>query len=102
MIVGLALVALLWTSAIVVAATSRAPRLSAAMYAAGALVCHQRPERSFYIEDAQLPVCARCFGLYAGALLGVVAWAVAAGLRGAPAQRAMRMVASRPLRAALM
>jgi uncharacterized membrane protein len=39
-------------------------------YAFGSLICHQRPERSFHINAAQLPVCARCFGLYAGAALG--------------------------------
>ena len=42
-------------------------------YAAGSIVCHQIPERSFHIAGVQLPVCARCTGLYAGALAGV-AW----------------------------
>ena len=37
------------------------------MYAASSLICHQRPERSFYLLGAQLPVCARCMGIYAGA-----------------------------------
>ena len=30
-------------------------------------ICHQRAERSFFIDGRQLPVCARCTGLYAGA-----------------------------------
>jgi uncharacterized membrane protein len=30
-------------------------------------ICHQRPERSFFLEGSQLPICARCSGLYAGA-----------------------------------
>jgi uncharacterized membrane protein len=47
--------------------------VSGLTYAFGSLICHQRPERSFYIDAAQLPVCARCFGLYAGAALGVIA-----------------------------
>ena len=39
------------------------------MYAAGSVICHQRPERSFHLLGAQLPVCARCLGIYAGAAL---------------------------------
>jgi len=41
--------------------------LSAAVYHIGSLVCHQLPERSFYFWGAQMPVCARCTGLYIGA-----------------------------------
>ena len=39
------------------------------MYAAGSVICHQRPERSFHLLSVQLPVCARCLGIYAGAAL---------------------------------
>ncbi len=42
------------------------------LYAAGAFICHQRPERSFHLDGAQLPVCARCLGIYAGAAAGSV------------------------------
>jgi uncharacterized membrane protein len=38
-----------------------------AIYFVGRAICHQRPERSFHLWGAQLPVCARCTGLYAGA-----------------------------------
>jgi uncharacterized membrane protein len=49
--------------------------LSAVAYGLGGLVCHQRPERSFHLAGAQLPVCARCTGLYVSGALGVVfAW----------------------------
>ena len=41
------------------------------VYLAGARVCHQRPERSFRIGTTPLPVCARCTGLYVGAVLGL-------------------------------
>jgi uncharacterized membrane protein len=34
-------------------------------------ICHQRPERSFFVAGTQLPVCARCTGLYLGAALAV-------------------------------
>ena len=44
------------------------------LYFAGSLVCHQIPERSFHINGAQLPVCARCTGLYLSALVGALAW----------------------------
>ena len=43
------------------------PALAAVAYALGALVCHQLPDRSFHLGDIQLAVCARCFGIYAGA-----------------------------------
>ena len=41
--------------------------VSAAVYEIGSLVCHQLPNRSFYFWGSQLPVCARCTGLYVGA-----------------------------------
>jgi hypothetical protein len=42
------------------------------VYAIGSVVCHQKPERSFHLWGAQLPVCARCTGIYVGAALAVV------------------------------
>jgi uncharacterized membrane protein len=45
------------------------------VYAAGSVICHQRPERSFHLLGAQMPVCARCAGLYAGtAVAAIVLW----------------------------
>jgi len=38
------------------------------LYLAFGAVCHQAPERSWQWFGVTLPVCARCFGLYAGAL----------------------------------
>lgn len=55
--------------------------LAGVLYAAGALICHQLPDRSFHVQGSQLPVCARCFGLYAGGALGSVAGAAAFGRR---------------------
>jgi uncharacterized membrane protein len=43
--------------------------ISAIAYAVGSLVCHQIPERSFHLAGVQLPVCARCSGIYAGAAI---------------------------------
>jgi uncharacterized membrane protein len=45
------------------------------VYAAGSVICHQRPERSFHLLGAQMPVCARCAGIYAGAAVAaIVVW----------------------------
>lgn len=35
------------------------------------LGCHQMPERSFFIKGYQFPVCARCTGVYLGALFSI-------------------------------
>ena len=51
---------------------------SAGTYLIAGVVCHQRPDRSFHPDGVQMPVCARCFGLYLGGGLGVLA---AAGFR---------------------
>jgi uncharacterized membrane protein len=73
--------AVAWAALILVAAwlASRAHASPAAsalivgVYAIGSLVCHQLPERSFHLWAAQLPVCARCTGIYVGAVAGAVA-----------------------------
>ena len=45
-------------------------------FAAGSVVCHQLPERSFHWGEWQFPVCSRCTGLYISAAVGVAAWTV--------------------------
>ena len=45
---------------------------SASIYTIGSLICHQRPERSFWLAGVQLPVCARCLGIYGGVVIGAV------------------------------
>ncbi len=45
-----------------------------AVYAVGAVICHQIPERSFFWDGYQLPVCARCTGLYLSGAIGLMAW----------------------------
>lgn len=37
-----------------------------------ALVCHQRPERSFFLFGAPVAICARCLGIYLGAACGLL------------------------------
>jgi uncharacterized membrane protein len=36
-------------------------------------ICHQLPERSFFLAERQLPLCARCTGTFLGAIVGLVA-----------------------------
>lgn len=50
------------------------------VYAVGALVCHQLSDRSFHVAGAQLPVCARCTGLYVGAAAGLLLWTLRLGV----------------------
>jgi hypothetical protein len=37
----------------------------------GYAICHQIPERSFFMDGQQLPLCARCTGTFLGAMLGL-------------------------------
>ena len=65
----LALTAVTWLSLLILAPVLPVP-IAATLYALGSRICHQRPERSFHLFAAQLPVCARCAGIYAGAAAG--------------------------------
>ena len=56
------------------------------VFAAGNVICHQLPERSFFLDGRQLPVCARCTGLYLGGAAGLVGWWAVKLLRGWRAQ----------------
>ncbi|CAG0926353.1 hypothetical protein TFLX_00025 [Thermoflexales bacterium] len=38
----------------------------------GYALCHQLPDRSFFIHEHQTPLCARCTGMYLGFLVGLV------------------------------
>lgn len=45
------------------------------IYLAGSIICHQQARRSFHLDGIQLPVCARCTGIYAAAPFGLLcAW----------------------------
>lgn len=80
----LAAAAMIWLSALVVGAfiASRPEAgsvgylISAVIYEVGSVICHQRPDRSFHVWSAQLPVCARCLGIYAGAAMTAMAAAI--------------------------
>lgn len=77
-ILSVALAALLF-----VGATLLAPLLEARHHPAGALaraaffpLCHQLADRSLSVDGHILAVCARCFGLYAGGVLGLLTVAI--------------------------
>jgi uncharacterized membrane protein len=59
-------------------AASRTPVASAAsvfalgVYVIGSRICHQLPSRSFHLWATQMPVCARCAGIYAGAAVASI------------------------------
>ncbi len=55
------------SAAFAIAAAFAAPVLPGLRLAFGA-VCHQAPDRCFALGGAALPVCARCLGVYFGAL----------------------------------
>lgn len=68
------------------------------IFAIGSVICHQLPDRSFFVDGQQLPVCARCTGLYLGAAAGFAAWLLVRIGRGRGAgaiqpRRAMAFVA---------
>ena len=74
----IALVALVLTTAwvaLLIAAPVLPGWAGAVVYGVGSFVCHQIPERSFHLAGFQLPVCARCLGIYFGAFAGAgVVW----------------------------
>ena len=50
-------------------------------HAVGYAICHQLPARTFDIDGVPLPLCARCTGIYLGALLGLVGLTVSGRYR---------------------
>jgi uncharacterized membrane protein len=79
----LSMLALVWAIVVPLAPIASATGGSLAVgstivYAAGSLVCHQRPERSFSTWGRPWPVCARCTGIYLGAGFVAVAGLVPA------------------------
>jgi uncharacterized membrane protein len=68
------------------------------IYRAFSLVCHQIPERSFFIAGHPFAVCARCFGLYAGFTLATIVYPLVCSLKRTDAPpRKWLFVAAAPL-----
>jgi uncharacterized membrane protein len=57
------------------------PILAQTIYRTFSFVCHQIPERSFFIAEHQFAVCARCTGLYAGFTLAALVYPLVRSLR---------------------
>ena len=64
-----------------VAAASGYSEVAIAIYRAFGMLCHQLPERSYFIDEHQLAVCSRCTGLYGGFALTLLLYPLIRSLR---------------------
>ena len=55
--------------------------LALVIYGAFSHLCHQIPDRSFFIAGHQFAVCARCTGLYAGFTIATLCYPLCRALR---------------------
>ena len=46
--------------------------ISDTIYLIFSIMCHQLPQRSYFIFGYKMAVCARCFGIYTGMLIGTI------------------------------
>jgi uncharacterized membrane protein len=88
-------VVLLLTPVVARVAYAVAP-LVVMVYAIGALICHQQPERSFHLASFQLPVCARCTGLYLGCALAALVIGLGGFTRAIVRPRVALLIAAAP------
>jgi uncharacterized membrane protein len=92
----LALVSLILVAPI--AAAGGHPGLAFAIYRAFGTLCHQIPERSYFIEGHQFAVCARCTGIYAGFAFTLLLYPLVRSLRNTTAPpRSLLILATLPL-----
>lgn len=64
-----------------VAAASGHSQLAQGIYGAFATLCHQLPDRSYFIADHKFAVCTRCTGLYAGFAITLLLYPLIASLK---------------------
>ncbi len=67
------LVVLVWAALILLAPLALAygaESVSRPLYNFFSYICHQQPERSFFLMEHQFGVCSRCFGVYLGLVVG--------------------------------
>jgi len=77
-------VTLLWLGLIVyapVAAAGGREAIAFVIYQGLKAVCHQMPERAFWVAGHPLAVCARCSGIYAGFAAAVLCYPLSRRLR---------------------
>ncbi|HEY9464263.1 MAG TPA: DUF2085 domain-containing protein [Vicinamibacterales bacterium] len=91
---ALALTAVAWLALLVI--TPLAPAsLATLVYAAGGVICHQLPDRSFHLAGFQLPVCARCLGIYGGAAVAATVHVLGASVADSARWRLLSPAAAR-------
>lgn len=94
-------VTLLFVSLIIIAPLAQAThhnRLALTIYQSFSLMCHQIPERSFFIAGHKFAVCARCTGLYFGFAAILLAYPLFRSLRSTSAPpRKWLFIAAFPL-----
>jgi uncharacterized membrane protein len=66
-----------------VAAASGHSDLAEGIYRGFGVFCHQRPDRSYFIEGHKLAICSRCTGLYAGFAFTLLIYPLLRSLRSA-------------------
>ena len=92
---GLVAAATVWVLLLVVAPVALArgvmPLGTLGTYQAASILCHQKAERSFHVGAVQMPVCARCFGLYLAGAAGALVAFVPSRHRRAPGRRLVRV-----------
>ena len=74
LLVTTALIALVWLAA-------TPPGVLGKATAVGYAVCHRIAERSFHVHGEQLPLCARCTGIYLGVMIGIAFFAARGRVR---------------------
>ena len=94
MVAIVAALAAAWVAVILLAPWLPVP-VAGVVYLLGGRLCHQIAERSFHLDGAQLPVCARCLGVYVGAVVGFT-YACGASLTPGSPSRLRDGVASSP------
>ena len=68
------------------------------IYRAFGALCHQFPERSYFIDDHKFAVCSRCTGIYAGFALTLLVYPLIRSLRNtATPPRSWLLLAALPL-----
>jgi uncharacterized membrane protein len=72
--------------------------LAFAIYRAFAPLCHQLPERSYFIDGHKFAVCSRCTGIYAGFAFTLLVYPLVRSLRSvATPPRSLLILATLPL-----
>jgi uncharacterized membrane protein len=64
-----------------IAAAGHHDQFAATIYQAFGFLCHQLPERSFFILDHKFAVCSRCTGLYSGFVVTLALYPLLKSLR---------------------